>query len=380
MKDRGFLFMNEAAPKFVQIDSLRGIAALLVILVHANSFGDVEHFPAFLGKFISQGARGVQLFYIISAFTLFYTFDLRKQDPHLFRNFLIRRFSRIAPLYYLAIVGYLVLRFYGWAWKEVPFPSFWNVMSNLLFLHGFSPFWINDVVPGGWSVGVEFPFYMILPILYYRIKSMSDALQYLIGFIWVALLIPLVMIQIKGVGSYDQWILFITQCLPHQMPHFGFGIVLYFLLIKKEHFHNKHYPLLFHLIFLYFGFATISLYYLNYDWPLLHVVLSFWFSLGFSFMIYLVFTEEKKRLSGTIPRYLGKISYGLYLSHFAGYFIIGRFLGYDPVSGHSGFYSFLNFGIRFLLCLAFSVVIASILRHVVEKPCQKWIRKKFLLS
>jgi peptidoglycan/LPS O-acetylase OafA/YrhL len=60
--------------RFDYIDVLRGIAILGVIAVHTGQYGDMN-VPLFFKTIIDQGARGVQLFYLASAFTL-----IRKND------------------------------------------------------------------------------------------------------------------------------------------------------------------------------------------------------------------------------------------------------------------------------------------------------------
>ena len=42
-----------------------------------------------------------------------------------------------------------------------------DVLLNMVFLHALSPTAINNVVPGGWSIGVEMLFYMIAPLLFF---------------------------------------------------------------------------------------------------------------------------------------------------------------------------------------------------------------------
>ena len=50
------------------LDFLRGIAVLLVLLAHTHHFFNYELFNQWSGI----GARGVQLFYIVSGFTIYY--------------------------------------------------------------------------------------------------------------------------------------------------------------------------------------------------------------------------------------------------------------------------------------------------------------------
>jgi peptidoglycan/LPS O-acetylase OafA/YrhL len=52
--------------------------------------------------FTAYGARGVQLFYMVSAFTLLSV----SRQPFNARSFFIRRFFRIAPAFYIAMIAY----------------------------------------------------------------------------------------------------------------------------------------------------------------------------------------------------------------------------------------------------------------------------------
>ena len=65
------------------IDGVRGVAVLLVLLVHTSQFvaNDIQgRFNFYLSElFVNWGARGVQLFFIVSAFTLFNSAQIRKQ-------------------------------------------------------------------------------------------------------------------------------------------------------------------------------------------------------------------------------------------------------------------------------------------------------------
>src|SRR2546425_10397928 len=96
------------------IDGLRGIAVLMVLAVHTSQrVGNVavgSFNSTTVEQFINAGARGVQLFFLLSAFTLFRSskikFD-REMSPR--RNFYIRRAFRILPLWWLITALYTLL-------------------------------------------------------------------------------------------------------------------------------------------------------------------------------------------------------------------------------------------------------------------------------
>ncbi|WP_091134607.1 acyltransferase family protein [Flavobacterium anhuiense] len=90
------------------IDVIRGIAILMVVITHTAQQGLVK-LPHLLSVFLSFGARGVQIFVIASAFTLFRSYKKRnKIEKSPVKNFFIRRFFRIAPIYYLGIIYYIL--------------------------------------------------------------------------------------------------------------------------------------------------------------------------------------------------------------------------------------------------------------------------------
>src|SRR5258706_12846498 len=102
-------------------------------------------------------AIGVQLLYVVRAFTIFLTFTQhRAKEKNYITNFFIRRFFRIAPMYYLGIVYYLFQDGMGaryWLGDAAEI-SGWNILSNLFFGPSCNPYWITRVVPGGCAIAV----------------------------------------------------------------------------------------------------------------------------------------------------------------------------------------------------------------------------------
>jgi exopolysaccharide production protein ExoZ len=150
-------------------DFLRGVAVLAVMVAHA-----ALTFPSGIKSLdwaCEYGTKGVQLFFLISAFTMCHMWKVRAGEENPIRKFYLRRFFRIAPLFWLAIPTYLVV--YGAA------ASYWapegvgarQVFLTFTFLHGFWPDSINSVVPGGWSIAVEMTFYALFPFLIMQFKE-----------------------------------------------------------------------------------------------------------------------------------------------------------------------------------------------------------------
>ncbi len=81
------------------------------------------------------------------------------------RKFYIRRFLRIAPLFWLAIPLYLAVNGTGPSTNAPNGIGPLQVILTATFLHGFWPDSVNSVVPGDWSIAAEMTFYLLFPFL-----------------------------------------------------------------------------------------------------------------------------------------------------------------------------------------------------------------------
>src|SRR6478735_102007 len=164
--------------KLRYIDTLRGLAILAVIIVHCSIYGNNEFLPSIFKSIVYSGLHGVQLFYVVSAFTMFLTLHSRDgKEEFLWPKFFIRRFFRIAPMYFVGICYFLWQDGFGqryWLGDADHITSL-NILSNFLFIHGFNPYWITSVVPGGWSIADEMLFYCLIPFLFLKIKNAQQA-------------------------------------------------------------------------------------------------------------------------------------------------------------------------------------------------------------
>lgn len=154
--------------KFAYIDLLRGLAILGVVAVH--SMQQVKDAPELISTVLNFGDLGVQLFFVASALTLCLSMSGRREASPW--NFYVRRFFRIAPLFYLGIPLYFCWRAIKEAYHSgrLGWPEHYEwlaVAENLLFVHGFHPRNYNFVVPGGWSISTEMAFYAIFPLLFW---------------------------------------------------------------------------------------------------------------------------------------------------------------------------------------------------------------------
>jgi peptidoglycan/LPS O-acetylase OafA/YrhL len=156
------------------LDAGRSIAIVGVVAVHLSF--QFPNLPKSVALIARMGQYGVQLFFVISAITILMTLEAERErfsrSGHITLRFYIKRFFRIAPLYYAAIAIYGLISWgalrsgYEHAWVLGTHSSA-DILLNVLFLHALSPSAINNVVPGGWSIGVEMLFYLLAPLIFF---------------------------------------------------------------------------------------------------------------------------------------------------------------------------------------------------------------------
>jgi len=225
-------------PKLQFINNLRALAILLVIFHHAGElFTDASVFRLF-----SQwGKCGVQLFFVMSAFTLCYTGSNLTLQPKYLAGFYIKRLFRIVPMYYLAIVGYYYLTYLTnhsvvWHLEDLAGYTKSNILLNILFLHGFSPAANNSVVPGGWSIGCEMLFYILFPFILSLTKISRMYLLPVQIISWLAVGALLFIAKLKGHHGLGGESSFAYYFIANQMSAFIWGILLFYYWRSKTFF------------------------------------------------------------------------------------------------------------------------------------------------
>ncbi len=149
--------------KIPQLDALRGLAVLLVLLHNTNIYP--------FWRFVSdKGWMGVDLFFVLSGFLITGILLDTKQSAEYFRNFYARRCLRIWPLYYSALLFMFVI-----------LPLLRPSEAAVIFAARSSPWWAyplylqNFLIPVPtqatgllgvtWSLAVEEQFYLCWPLV-----------------------------------------------------------------------------------------------------------------------------------------------------------------------------------------------------------------------
>lgn len=175
--------MAESRHQLAFLDGLRGFASLWVLVGHAMFL------TGYKVVILAEPDMAVELFIIISGFLMTYHYQARQarepwMEPDTWKIFWIRRFFRIAPLYYLCLAA--ALWFGPDLWQSrldaaSVFPggieeqaryanryldqSLTNILLHVSFLFGLT--WTHNFqtpLPD-WSIGLEMQYYLVFPFL-----------------------------------------------------------------------------------------------------------------------------------------------------------------------------------------------------------------------
>ncbi len=350
--------------KLKYIDSIRGIAILMVILVHTTQKISGLNF---LTKWIADyGQMGIQLFFVASAYTLCLSASYRESESEKIKKYAIRRFFRVAPLYYFGILVYFLSSLIGSIYKNgvivVPVKySFENIISNILFFHGFYKPANNNIVPGGWSIGTEMAFYVVFPILYFvASKKINESFRNIT--LWVLLgfsssQIVLLILNSNGINITNNNFVYLN--LINQIPVFFIGIGYYF---SKPH-ENLNHNWLFDLVA--FILLTIASIYL---WRI--VKINYLFSVipfvsGLSFVFLIEIFRKKEFLNQNLLVRIGKVSFSMYIIHFIFAHTITGLISPKFVNVLNSEFSLILF---FVMSILGSFSLALLSEKYIEKP------------
>jgi peptidoglycan/LPS O-acetylase OafA/YrhL len=180
------------------VQLLRGIASLLVVLMHTTLNAKEKMDLPFLGEFFAFGGAGVDIFFVLSGFIITYTSQKALASPSNFFSFLKRRFVRIFPTYWIIITLFLLL--------QLALPSFYPSLypfnaSNLANTYLLIPdhIMVNGV---SWTLSYELFFYFLFSLAFLIRQKL------LLWVLSIAYVITLIVLPLTGLnaGHVNPWV------------------------------------------------------------------------------------------------------------------------------------------------------------------------------
>lgn len=330
--------------RLLELDSLRGIAAVFVVLFHLTM-------DRFKGKSIFHlGLTGVELFFIISGFVIFMTIEKVTTS----KEFIISRVSRLYPTYWFCVtvtmLSYILTKT-AVAHNIIPF-----YLGNLTMFQSY--LFINYLDGSYWTMTVEMVFYIYMLLLFasgYFRKTISISTILLIPLfiygVWISYKFP-------GAGSKVFKFLGLVQFF----PLFFSGILYYHLKFKERK--NSYYILLL-VCFL----VQISLFHTI---PFRSSLITFQSYISMVLLynaVFLLYIFGKlKFIVNPLTVFLGNISYPLYLIH--------QFVSLNVIMPL--LLKYTSFWPAIIIDLIIVILIGYLINLFIEAPALRYSRSKWL--
>ncbi|RZU34097.1 acyltransferase family protein [Blastococcus saxobsidens] len=193
-----------------RLDSLTGLrflAALLVFGSHTLAFFDETPLSGSIYPALEPGAAGVSFFFILSGFVLTWTHRPGDRAGPFYR----RRFARIAPSYWVAVVLFIPMT--AVARPEETGSLLLHMAPQFLGLHAWIPdadyYWAGNGVT--WSISCEMFFYALFPLLIVQAVRLSPRARWWAAGVLAVLVVvpPLVLRPLTHGAAVADWAIFI---------------------------------------------------------------------------------------------------------------------------------------------------------------------------
>lgn len=345
---------NSQKQFFPALTGLRAIAAWMVFIYHFAPYNN-PNFPTVLKKIFANFNFGVDIFFVLSGFLITYRyFD---QPFFNFKKYMVNRFARIYPMYFIVSIGtFVTIYFSGEHWnKERTIELVLNfTMTKALFEK-----YIYTGVMQGWTLTLEELFYLTAPFYFFLIRKRWHWLIVLPIFIFC--FGSLLKCSFAHVDSFGE---FMQNNISTYIVEFFTGIFVGLLILKKTAISFKGYHT-------YCGLLFIGCYLIIYPYIkelyqendltafIRMLIIS---SFGISTLIIGLIIEKnviQKILSHKLMILLGKSSYIFYLIH-AGWLANLIFN-----------YATQNIILIFIILNLISILLFK----SIEEPMNRWIRR-----
>ena len=297
------------------LDGLRFLAAMGVLWIHCWT---IHHNPRFfigpvdIANFLAIGVNGVELFFVISGFCMYYFYASRAGFSYadLYR-FLLKRWLRLSPAFYVASLIYILVDKYIY---HHDLNLVMNMVHSLFYLdHLLGNYFTASHF---WTLTVEWQFYFVLPfiLIWQNTAGFKKCFSAIFGFVFLVAVVSVLVL--KNGSDY------LTGTFLFRGIEFGFGVLAARLLINtNKYFKNSALWFILFLIIVYSGRVLVSGQVLKLSLNYYNLFKLAGFTLmgaGFAGILYLSVTSTQKLhsfLGNRLFKKMGRISYSFYLLH-----------------------------------------------------------------
>lgn len=339
------------------LTGLRFFAAFYVFIFHMYIRVDEKIPNKALDLVLSNGALGVNIFFVLSGLILFYNYYGRKIH---WGEFMLKRLAKIYPVYLLGLILCIAVTYI----TQTPVKNFAEiVVLNLSLLQSYIPdlsmIWYGN---GSWSISTEFFFYSLSPFIILMIKDLKPQILYiLLALAYIASIVPGILYNLGLIDIHLNY-----TFPPSRLPEFLVGNILAALIFIKNIKINKF------LLISTIGISGI-IFYLIGNKVSGYTIFNFFIIPIISTILYLLINYPKNKIvkiiGGGIIEYLGKISYSFYIIQI-------------PICIYINNIQFLqgkNIILWSIIIFVINIIASAVAYHLVELPLHKWANKKIKL-
>jgi len=303
------------------LDALRGWAILGVVLVHSGQVARLT--TGLLFHITVAGQYGVQLFFIVSSLTIGLTYDshTRKFGRGLRADisWLTKRYFRIAPFYYLALVFYVIEQYviyraqrgsYGVTFHAGHTTSAFSIIANVLFINTWFPA-AQGVVPGGFSISGEMMFYLLVPLIWLASRNSKRITILALAVLPVLCISAVASKLVRGTSDILNSDYF-YYWFPTHFPVFAVGLIYYFSSFKQNRTPLADTPILRWCIVL----AALVGGCICGTFDSCRILAPLITGIAFVFLAMCLMDHAPKIMVNRLTIFLGRVSFSIYLIHF----------------------------------------------------------------
>ena len=309
--------MEDQKEKILYLESLRGIAALMVAMSHFR----IDSF-IYQNQFVGNSYLWVDFFFVLSGFVIALNYQFKIKNFHSLFTFQAKRFVRLYPLHLILLFIFLGLEYAEYykeqifnnagiapAFSKNTFPTF---VHNIFLTHNI---FLNDVSWNypSWSISAEFYTYFLFGLILLKTKSSHSSI------LWLSSILVLLSLLILFNTSMET-----SQGIFRCLYSFFLGVIIF----NINNIYNFKVSVLFsYMIFI---LALLGIYFAG---PPQFININIVMPIIFASLIYSLLRSRPSNqliriLNLNFLIFLGAISYSIYMIHALIWKLISIFLRY----------------------------------------------------
>lgn len=334
--------LAEGTGEIRSLNSLRGIAAMIVVVSHfSGATGWLGEYPA-----SGAGQLGVMLFFILSGFLMAYLYLQQPFTPSAVRRYVVARIARVVPLFAVVVGLSALLPRIGITGVFYDLPTRAQVVSHVLLLSG------KNIL---WTIPTELHFYVVFVVLWAAFQKTPVGI------------VPIVLAAASGLIVTGRFTGMFGDIpyefrLPQVIPYFAVGALLALAYRKWPQLRHRQ-----HSAFAAVLLVVVGLYPKVFE-ELAGERHQLWRDARVFVLMTLVFAvvlfrvpQDSPLLANRVGDFLGRISYSLYLLHVPVMWAVRKLAFPDSL--------------RFVIFVAASILVATLTYRLLERPAAQVIRR-----